>query len=346
MNPLVSILIPAYNAEKWIADTIRSALSQTWPHKEIIVVDDGSKDRTLAVAQTFASAGVKVVTQPNLGASAARNKALSLYRGDYVQWLDADDLMASDKIALQMEAAKQCAAKRTLFSCAWGYFMYRPSKAKFFPSPLWCDLPPVEWLIHKFEHNAFMADCSWLVSRELTEAAGPWNNMLKKDNDGEYFCRVILVSQAIKYVPGAKVLYRRSGPNSVNIIGNSDQKKDSMFLSLQLHMRYLRSLEDSERTRRACWIMLQNWLPTFHPERPDIVEQMQTIAAQLGGPLEMPKLSWKYAWIQWLFGSDLAKRAQFTYNRLKTSGQIALDKRLFYLEKSLSKEGDRFRTSV
>src|ERR1051326_7957528 len=99
MHPLVSLLIPAYDAERWIADTIRSALAQSWPSKEIIVVDDGSTDRTLQIAQGFASREVLVVTQPNQGASAARNRALSLCQGDYIQWLDADDLLSRSKIA-------------------------------------------------------------------------------------------------------------------------------------------------------------------------------------------------------------------------------------------------------
>src|ERR1700730_16025191 len=117
MKPLVSILIPAYNAEKWIADTIRSALAQTWPRKEIIIVDDGSADQTLRLAPQFASATVSVVTQENQGASAARNKAFDLCQGDYIQWLDADDLLPRDKIAKQMEAAGGCQNRRTLFSC-------------------------------------------------------------------------------------------------------------------------------------------------------------------------------------------------------------------------------------
>src|SRR5436309_10735842 len=91
-TPLVSILIPAYNAERWIADTVRSALAQTWPRREIIIVDDGSRDQTLQVAQQFASKNVSVVAQENQGASAARNKAFELCQGDYIQWLDADDL--------------------------------------------------------------------------------------------------------------------------------------------------------------------------------------------------------------------------------------------------------------
>ena len=85
MKPVVSILIPAYNAERWLAETIRSALGQTWPNKEIVVVDDGSRDRTLSIARQFASKCVSVVTQENQGASAARNRAFELCQGDYIR---------------------------------------------------------------------------------------------------------------------------------------------------------------------------------------------------------------------------------------------------------------------
>jgi glycosyltransferase involved in cell wall biosynthesis len=98
-GPLVSILIPAYNAEPWIAETIGSALAQTWSNKEIIVVDDGSSDQTLRIAKLFAGKTVSVVTQVNQGAAAARNRAYSLCQGDYIQWLDADDLLDRDKVS-------------------------------------------------------------------------------------------------------------------------------------------------------------------------------------------------------------------------------------------------------
>src|ERR1700734_1741735 len=125
MKPLVSILIPACNAGPFIADTIKSAMAQTWPEKEVIIVDDGSTDDTHSIAQKFASKGITVVTQKNHGASLARNRALSLCRGEYIQWLDADDVLACDKISRQMEMAGMLSNKRTLFSSEWGRFMYR-----------------------------------------------------------------------------------------------------------------------------------------------------------------------------------------------------------------------------
>src|SRR5712691_12184448 len=121
MEPLVSILIPAFNARATIAETLASAIQQTWRRKEIIVVDDGSRDDTRTIVEAFAGDGVRVVTQDNQGAAAARNKALSLSSGDYLQWLDADDLLAPDKVAAQMQAL-ECPNGRTVLSASWGYF--------------------------------------------------------------------------------------------------------------------------------------------------------------------------------------------------------------------------------
>src|SRR5256885_493355 len=208
MKPLVSILIPAYNAGPWIGDTIKSALNQTWPRKEIIVVDDGSRDETVAIARQFTSNDVTVISQENQGASAARNKALQLCQGDYIQWLDADDLLAPDKIERQMAALRESDSKRVLLSSAWAFFNYRTQCARFIPTSLWQDLSPAEWLRHKLHENLHMQTATWLTSRELAEAAGPWDTRLHFDDDGEYFCRVLLASEGTRFVPESKVFYR------------------------------------------------------------------------------------------------------------------------------------------
>src|SRR5580700_460613 len=134
MKPLVSILIPAYNAERWIAFTLQSAIAQTWPRKEIIVVDDGSRDRTAEVARRFASIGVVVVSTENQGAAAARNHALQLSEGDYIQWLDADDLLAPDKIERQLAALREVDSRRILLSAPWASFFYRTRCARLVPT--------------------------------------------------------------------------------------------------------------------------------------------------------------------------------------------------------------------
>lgn len=333
MTPLVSILIPAYNAEEWLAETLRSAVEQTWPCKEIIVVDDGSRDGTLALARTFESDCVKVFTQKNQGAAATRNNAFGLCKGDYIQWLDADDLLAPDKIARQMQALNDPPNKKILLSGEWGRFMYRPDRAEFVPTALWCDLSKTEWLIRKMSQNVYMQTASWLVSRELTESAGPWNTRLLGDDDGEYFCRVLLASEGVHFVPGAKIYYRSSGSGSLSYIGSSDRKRDAQWLSMQLHIGYLSSLEDSKRARNACVKFLQNWMFNFYPERLDIFEQAEEMARNLGGQLEIPHLSWKYSWIRAIFGWRIARRAQLFLQNLKWSLVRRWDKTLFRIER-------------
>lgn len=329
MKPLVSILIPAYNAQEWLAETLRSAVMQSWKSKEIIVVDDGSTDRTLAIARQFRSKQVQVITQENQGAAAARNRCFSLSQGEYIQWLDADDLLGHDKLARQMEVFNKSSNSRTLLSSEWAWFFYRPERARFEPSALWCDLSPVEWLVRKLGGNLHMQTATWLVSRELTEAAGPWNTFLMGDDDGEYFCRVLLASEGVKFVPGAKVYYRQGRPGSWSYIGKSERKMLAQWRSMESHISYIRSLEDSDRVRAACVQYLQNWLLSFYPEMPALVEKAKQMASLLGGSLEEPELSWKYSWIRTLFGWNLAKRAKIGLPEARASLLRSWDRLMF-----------------
>lgn len=332
MKPLVSILIPAYNAENWVEEAIQSALAQTWPRKEIIVVDDGSSDRTAMVARQFASKQVLVVSKENQGAAAARNHALRLSQGDYIQWLDADDILAPDKVEAQIAFSHEAESKRILLSSSWASFNYRLRQAKFTPTPLWQDFSPVEWLLRKMSQNLHMQTATWLTSRELCDAAGPWDTRLLSDDDGEYFCRVLLASGGTRFVPEAKVFWRNTPSGRLSYVGASDKKKDALLLSMKLHISYLRSLEDSDRTRRACLTYMQNWLDNFYPERPDLVGELQKMATGLDGRLEAPRLRWKYAWMRPIFGWRAAKWAQAVLPQFKASLVRQWDKTMYQME--------------
>ncbi|MEQ1849950.1 MAG: glycosyltransferase family 2 protein [Chthoniobacteraceae bacterium] len=335
MPPLVSILIPAFNAEEFIADTLDSAIEQTWSNKEIVVVDDGSTDGTLAVAKRYEGRGVTVVRQKNQGAASTRNNLLALSKGDYIQWLDADDLLSKDKIECQLKSVGGEFTAKHLLSSPWAYFSYRASQARFTRTSLWNDLAPVEWLVRKMGENLHMQTATWLTSRELVDAAGPWDTRLLSDDDGEYFCRVLLASSGVKFVPEGRVYYRVTPTSRLSHIGQSDRKMDAMVISMRLHIKYIRSLEESERVRQACLNYLHTWLIHFYPERPDIVRELEALALEFGGRLEMPRLRWKYRWMVPAVGYDRAKRAQFVLPNLKASLLRRLDKLQFHLEKRL-----------
>lgn len=336
MAELVSILIPAYNAEKWIRATIKSALDQTWPNKEIIIVDDGSRDNTYNVAKEFESKSVKVISQRNSGASSARNKALSFAQGDYIQWLDADDLLASNKISEQMKAAEVFQNSLKLYSSPHGAFYWRFERARFVPNLLWQDLNPVEWILYHFSENAWMSNAGWLVSRRLTEKTGPWDERLSLDDDGEYFCRVIAACENIKFVPEAICYYRRSGFNQQNL-QISEKALESQLLSMKLRIQCLRALEDSERTRRASLALLQSSVAYFYPDKTILLEEMNTLAFELGGELMQPRFPWKVNILWRLFGWKMANKIMNAGRKLKLGAAVKWDERMYRITKSSDK---------
>ena len=103
--PKVSILIPCYNAERWVAQAIQSALDQTHDDKEVIVVDDGSTDNSLDIIKSFGDK-IRCETGPNRGGNVARNRLLELSTGEWLQYLDADDYLLVEKVAIQVAEAK------------------------------------------------------------------------------------------------------------------------------------------------------------------------------------------------------------------------------------------------
>lgn len=330
MSCLVSILIPAYNAEKWLAQTVQSATDQTWENKEVIVVDDGSKDATYEVAKSLQSRNVKVVTQPNAGACAARNKALSLAQGDYIQWLDADDLLHPEKIAHQL-ARGGARDSRTLLTCAWGKFFFRPGKAKLVPDTLWQDLAPLDWMVTKFADNVWMNPTVWLVSRKLTDLAGPWDTRLaiSGDDDGEYICRVVANSTRVEFVREAQCYYRIGSVGSLNWnMERSEASLAAFVLSLRLSIEHLRAVEDSERTRAAAVQYLQTFFPYFYGSNDAMVAELRDLASELGATLTDPKLSWKYRPLELAVGSRHAKAAMNNWRAAKLLAHGSWDKLL------------------
>ena len=103
--PLISIVMPAYNAERYIRDAIQSVLAQTYPHFELIVVDDCAKDQTAAIVQELAATDSRIVflrNQQNVGASASRNRAIAAAKGNWIAFLDSDDMWRADKLEQQV----------------------------------------------------------------------------------------------------------------------------------------------------------------------------------------------------------------------------------------------------
>ena len=117
-SPLVSVIIPVYNYDRYLAEAIESALGQTYQHLEVIVVDDGSTDRSGEVARSFAGRGVRYCHQVNAGIGPARNKGVELAQGEFFAFLDADDRWPEEKTERQLHAFERDPALEMVFGQA------------------------------------------------------------------------------------------------------------------------------------------------------------------------------------------------------------------------------------
>jgi len=310
MKPLVSILVPAYNAEKWIAETIESALAQTWGNKEIIVVNDGSRDNTLAVVKKYESKFVKVIDQENKGHCVAKNRAFNASQGELIKFLDADDLINKENVELQVERLN--GDFDSIASCEWGRFYGPdPQKAVFEPEKVWTDLKPVDWLVEAlWEKAESMMQCGiFLIPRRILLNSGLWDERLSLIDDYEFFTRVLLKSNGIKFTPGAKLFYR-SGINTS--ISNIKSRKgiESAFLSISLACGHLLKAEHSDRTKFVCANVWQHFIYDNYPNHKDLLVQAEEKIKELGGATLKPIGGPLFKYLSFLVGWKMAKRVQ------------------------------------
>lgn len=317
MSALVSIIMPAYNAGPWIEESLRSAVAQTHPAVEIIVIDDGSKDDTLARARRFAAQAtrdIRIETQPNSGASAARNHGLRLAHGEFIQFLDADDLLAPDKIAGQL-GPLLAAGPATLASGTWGRFHGDPADT------LWPDeavaraTSGVEFLQLHYETGSMMQPGAWLAPRGLLDRAGPWDETLSLNDDGEYFARVMLAASHLVPVPGARCHYRTAGPGSLSR-RRDERALRSLHRSVELTTSHLLAADRSPRTLAAVNLGWRRTAFDLYPDAAPLARRARHAAAEAGGPdtpIGGP------AWVGRLAsftGWSLARRLQLLRNSL------------------------------
>jgi glycosyltransferase involved in cell wall biosynthesis len=271
MSNLVSILIPCHNAARFLAETLTSALAQTWPATEIIVVDDGSTDGSLQELQRFAPLGVRVIEQTNKGAAAARNRALAASRGEFIQFLDADDLIGADKIATQIDVLRRAGVTK-VSSCPWARFTTGTADARFTPEAVWRDLSAIDFLVTCALEELMFPPAAWLIPRSVCEAAGPWDETLSMNDDGEYMARVVAASEGIVFSEAGRVYYRSGNPLSYGSVV-SERAADSELRAWDSIVETMTRVETSDRVKRAAATGYQRIQARYFGKVPAIVEQ-------------------------------------------------------------------------
>ena len=312
----VSVLITAYNAEQWLAETLDSAVGQTWPNVEVIVVDDGSTDDTQAVARRFESGTVKVIHQENRGACAARNCALAEAQGTFIQYLDADDLLAPDKIERQMHRL-ETEPPDTVATGPWSRFYNNDvGTATQTNAPDWRDYEPaIDWLIQSWEGRGTIPSFAWLVPRHIVEQAGPWNEDLLRNQDGEFFTRVLVQARKIAFVEGAWGYYRSGMAGSISRRAGEKVLR-SLYEANASCERALLAHADTDATRRACAGLWQQFMFSAYPDVPDLVRRAEERVDELGGMYRKPGVVRPLRPVRDLLGWKPALRLQRVYTEL------------------------------
>lgn len=306
MTPLVSILVPSYNASAWLGATLESALAQTWPACEIIVIDDGSRDGSAEIARGFAARGVRLVEQANAGASAARNHGLRLARGELIQFLDADDLLTPDKIAAQV-ALLERSGRDGIASCRWRRFVDDPADAESVDREIFRDLAPVDYLIAHVSRRQMMQPGVWLTPRAILDRAGPWDESLSLNDDGEYFARVVLAASRIVFSKDGALLYRSAVQTSLS--RRRDRKAlVSVARSVELVAAHLQHAEDSPRVRQALADYWQRLEYELYPDAPDLQRRAAGEVRKLGGSTYEMEMGARERAIARVFGWKMARR--------------------------------------
>ncbi len=322
-KPLVSICIPAFNSENFIKYSIESALNQTWNNKEIIIVDDGSTDNTYSVIKTYESQNVKIFRQVNKGACAARNLAFKISTGDYIQWLDADDILSTDKVEKQMEYALKYNDPYIPYFGPYGVFTRNHSKSEFIPNNLWKDLNPFEWMITFLGEVLMTQPMAWLISRELSMITGKWNESLIRNQDGEYIFRLVSNSKFVKFTPEAKSYYRKGNIRSISK-NFSDKAIDSVFSSLKNCFTILFNYKKDERSISAVKFALNVFINKNYYSQSHSVRQAIELLKELGENFDQPQETILFNFTRRFLGLKAALRLKRIWGVFKVKAGLDL----------------------
>jgi glycosyltransferase involved in cell wall biosynthesis len=309
INPLVSVIIPAYNRTTLICETLDSLLTQSYINWECIIVDDGSIDDTKNVVKTYVDKDCrfKLFDRPAYhkpGGNGARNFGFEVCKGEYIQWLDSDDLLHPDKIGSNVKKLSNkpetalCFSKTYFFNSSHSPYLGNPSMLKDYPNP-------VDYAKDYCRNGSGFNTDSIFAHKSLVEKSGGWNEEVLKNQDGEFIIRLVINSSEILF-DNDSIVYYRINPdgkraNYVQKDGMEDLKTVKLIIS------NIQSIPNFYDSNLFCSTLL-GLLKFEFPNKPKLWNLIDAEIKKTGGKIIYSKGNKKFLVIWRIFGLNFALR--------------------------------------
>lgn len=300
-NPLVSILIPLYNAEQYIEETITKALKQTYSNIELVIVDDHSTDNSLKIAQKYASERVHIYSNSKKGGNAARNYAFKKCNGEYIKFMDADDYMDDNMIEVQLKHLlaeknpKNCVAfSPVIMRYADGHEQFQQQRNIDHDY-----VPGIELLIDIWRGKGWHCPHCHLMHRTLIEKAGPWDETVLKNQDGEFFSRIYAAAQKAISAKTVNAIWRQTN-NGVSR-QTSDKAWRSFFETHRRIAELILSYQDNKESKYICSRYICSSLFEHYPIPKDCIDAQKNFLKKHHIKLVVPNRR-RYKLLSFVFG--------------------------------------------
>lgn len=299
----VSILIPCYNSESFVEETLRCCLNQTYSNIEIILVDDGSSDNSLDVVKKYTDDKVRIITQSNKGACSARNVAFKESTGDYIIYLDADDIISSEFVEKHVSRLEKTNGRSVSF-CMWDRFYHSLNDAQFPYLQIYKNYEDAfQLLLDMWTDGSMLQTSCYMIPRQLVIESGGWNELILKNQDGEFFSRILMIAEKALFIPYAKVFYRTGDYLTVSK-ASSERKVESMLRTFILYRENSLKHEDSKRVRIALSINFTLFIYLYGNLYPQLYKCAKEEIERLGVGYRLKNEPYRVRVISKLIGFD------------------------------------------
>jgi len=273
---MVSIIMPIYNAYPYLKDSLFSSLNQTYADLEIIVIDDGSNDGSIDYLNEINDNRLFVYKNDKKGACSARNLGLKKAKGEFIQFLDADDILSLDKIEKQVNLLQKHPNRIAVCSTVHFYEDHLNgtiTDSKFLYSTDNAD----DFLLNLYGGDGcnfeMISPNAWLTPKKIINKAGFWDEELIKDQDGEYFCRVVIASDGVCYEPNVFSYYRKYSKGNSISSGRTKNHILSQLRSIESKENQLSKYKHSEKYKAAFGIQYKLIAIESYPQFLDIYKK-------------------------------------------------------------------------